>query len=111
MPTRKSDSDPAQTEQAEEASLPSIDEDNPGDAADRTRETSEEEQRETNVVRYLGLFSERSISKNEWEQAGVTDQEGVTWTQDAKSLPIDRFSENALRVLGATGEFQIIRDQ
>lgn len=64
----------------------------------------------TNIVRYTGLVSERRISKEDWEQAGVSDQDGVVWTKDASSVPINLFSEEALQVLANTGEFEVIRD-
>jgi hypothetical protein len=74
-----------------------------------TAETAEKEP--TNIVRYIGLVSERRISKEDWEQAGVSGQDGATWTKDTNSVvPIDHFSEEALRVLANTGEFEIIRD-
>lgn len=104
MPTRKSPEDaenPAPDPRAEE------------DAATETpagEPPASEEREPTNIVRYTGLVSERIMSKEDWEQAGVSDQDGVVWTKDANTLPIDRFSEEALRVLANTGEFEVIRD-
>jgi hypothetical protein len=104
VPTRKS---PEDTENS--APDPRIEE----DAATETP-TGEppvpEEKEPTNIVRYTGLVSERRISREEWEQAGVLDQDGVAWTKDANSVPIDQFSEEALQVLANTGEFEVIRD-
>lgn len=90
---------------------PKIDETFGDEAAEMTRPATEGEQEETNVVRYIGVISERTISREDWEKAGVSDQEGVTWTKDSPSLPLDNFTEEALRVLSGTGEFQIVRDQ
>ena len=89
--------------------LPDIEEDSLGDAADQRREVGDQES-ETNVVRYVGVFSERTVSREDWETAGVPDQEGVTWTKDRLFVPIEHFSEEALRMLSTTGEFQIVRD-
>lgn len=98
------------SEKLDAPALPTIDEDSPGPAADRTEEPPEEAT-ETNVVRYLGIFAERGISKEEWETAGVQNQDGVMWTKATGNiLPIDDFTDRALEVLVQTGEFQIVRD-
>lgn len=69
------------------------------------------EKEPTNIVRYTGLVSERRISREDWEQAGVSDQDGVVWTKGTGNvIPIDQFSEKALQTLADTGEFEIIRD-
>lgn len=95
----------------DQTNLPDIDEDSPGPAADVVEPDAEDESKESNVVRYIGIFSERRVTKEDFENAGVSDQDGVVWTKDSKSVSIDRFNEDALRVLSGTGEFQIIRDR
>jgi hypothetical protein len=65
-----------------------------------------------NVVRYLGVVTERHITREEWEQAGVSDQDGVVWTRDTGYIvPIGRFSATALDMIGAmSSEFQVVRE-
>lgn len=108
MPARKNE--PVVTEQD---SLPPVDDESMESAADQHRESAaqEAEDGQTNIVRYLGIVSERRISREDFEQAGVEDQDGVVWTKDTGNvLPIDLFSERALEVLTNTGEFQIVRE-
>lgn len=110
MPVRKNPSD-------EENSAP---EPRTGEAPQVTTEAAPEEAVEktdeadaepTNIVRHTGLVSERRISREDWEQAGVSDQDGVVWTRDTGNVvPIDQFSEEALQVLANEGSFEVIRD-
>jgi len=97
--------------QEDAPALPPIDQESMQSAAEqRVDETPDDEM--TNVVRYVGVVSERQISREDWEQAGVPDQEGVVWRKDQGNwVSLDRFSPEAIRVLQATGEFQIVRDE
>lgn len=109
MATKNTEPDPLPQDAPK---LPEIDEESIGDAADRTVEVPEEEaEKDSNVVRYIGTFSERQISTQDFEQAEVSDQEGAVWTKDSPTVPADHFSEEALRVLSTTGEFKIVLDQ
>lgn len=105
MGTRSTEPDPLPQDAPQ---LPEIVEDDPGPVADETREPTEEEQEEKDVVRYLGKFSERSVSREDFENSGVSDQEGAVWTKDSPTVPKDHFSPEALRVLSASGEFQVL---
>ena len=61
------------------------------------------------MVRYIGVVSDRRISSEEFAQAGVEGQDGVTWTKETGHvLPASLFSERALRVLVDSGEFQVV---
>lgn len=96
--------------------LPKIDQESMTSAvADEVRPDAAEnaEDDRTNVVRYLGIVSERRITREDWEQAGVSDQDGVVWTKGMENaVPIEQFSEEALRVISNQGsEFRIVRDQ
>lgn len=107
MPFKKNEPETTETE-----GLPPVDEESMASAADRKRETlaQEAEDGKIDIVRYLGIVGERRISKEDFEQAGVEDQDGVTWTRSTGNvLPISLFSEKALEVLTNTGEFQIVR--
>lgn len=103
------------TENQDATPLPEIDQDSMTEkVADRVRPDVDEEVENgpTNVVLYTGIVSERRISKEDFEQAGVSDQDGAVWTKDTGHVvPIDQFSEEALRVLAHTGEFQVIRER
>jgi hypothetical protein len=100
---------------ADAPKLPEIDQESMTDSvADRERPdvAAEAEAAPRNVVLYKGLVSERRISREDFAQAGVPDQDGAVWTKGTGNVvPIDRFSEEALRVLAHTGEFQVIRDE
>lgn len=112
MATRKSGDNPP----PEDASkLPKIDQESMTEAVADERRPDLEQEAENgpkNVVRYTGLVSERRISRDDWEQAGVQEQDGVVWTKDTGNVvPLDSFSEQALQTLAHTGEFQIVRDE
>lgn len=102
--------EPVPEETPSEKDNVTIDEDSIGKAADLVEEP--EEVPEANSVLYLGVFSERRITREEWVQAGVSDQEGAVWTKSTgKVLPISDFNEQALTVLAGTGEFRITRSE
>lgn len=102
--------EPVSNETPSEEDRVTIDEDSIGEAADLVAEP--EEVPEANSVLYLGVFADRRISKEEWEQAGVPDQEGSVWTESTgKVLSISDFNEQALAVLAGTGEFRITRSE
>jgi hypothetical protein len=101
MPTRKSSDEESSAPEPQQEQV----------TTEAAPEEVVQKQEPTNVVRYTGLVSERRISREDWEQAGVSDQDGVVWTKDANNIvPIDQFSEEALQVLANTGEFEVIRD-
>lgn len=59
-------------------------------------------------VKYGGISTVRSISKDEWEAAGVKDQEGTVWdASNGYSLPLSDFNDAALDVLAADGFFEV----
>jgi hypothetical protein len=83
-----------------------------GDLADRQNPdaVNSAEEGPNNVVRYTGVVTERHITKADWEQAGVDDQEGVVWTRDTgHTLPTESFSEGALALLRQQGDFAVIQ--
>lgn len=85
-----------------------IDENSIGEAADVVEEWDAIDAEESGVY-YAGIFSERRISKEDWEKAGVPNQEVTVWRKDSgKRLPLDMFSEKALETLRGTGEFRIV---
>lgn len=62
-------------------------------------------------VFYTGVASIRTISKEQWEAAGITDQEYVAWTRDSgHKLPKERFTPAALDVLKQQGDEFVIED-
>lgn len=105
MPTRKSPNDDENSATEEIPAETAEPTENPAE------ESAEPEAEQTNIVRYTGLVSERGMSREDWEKAGVSDQDGVVWTRDTGNVvPIDRFSEEALQALANSGEFEVIRD-
>lgn len=61
-------------------------------------------------VRYVGEFGAREITAEDWRKAGVKDQPGARWERgNGWTLPLEGFTEHALRVLAQDGLFVIDR--
>jgi hypothetical protein len=49
-------------------------------------------------VKYIGLSHRRVITADDWQSVGISDQGSVEWSAiNNFSVPVDRFSEEALR--------------
>jgi hypothetical protein len=59
-------------------------------------------------VVYTGVAGTMSITKDQWEQAGITDQEGVVWdSSNGFTIPLDRLSDNAVARLRSEPGFRV----
>lgn len=97
---------------SDEEQMPDIDQESMTDALGDAQRDDANGDEAVNVVRYLGVVTERHITREDWEQAGVFDQDGVMWTRaTGYTVPIDRFSATALDMIGSMpGEFQVLRE-
>lgn len=59
-------------------------------------------------VEWQGLLDYREISREQWAQAGVDDQETVWWTRDNPRLPLSRLSGFAHERLAAEPDFVFV---
>lgn len=60
------------------------------------------------MVIYQGPYGTREISDDQWLRAGVQEQSSVVWnSQNRYMLPVQAFTEHALRVLRVDQEFRI----
>lgn len=85
--------------------LPEIDQESMEGAAERRADV---EEFPPNSVVYLGVLSERRISREDWEGAGIENQGGVVWKRDeGHSLPAQGFTKAALQKMREMGEFRI----
>lgn len=61
------------------------------------------------VIKYIGLAHRRVISAEEWAAAGVTGMGTVEWSyMNNFSVPIDHFTDDALRVAIEPDNFFIV---
>lgn len=61
------------------------------------------------AVVYVGQAPVRTVSREEFEQAGVTDQDTATWSKPNKySVKKSAFSEAAIGVLLQDGSFRVV---
>lgn len=105
MATSKSDKPAAPEPEFTEETLKN---DQMGDLAERR--AGDVDESPNNVVRYVGVVTERHLTKADWEAAGVTDQGTVVWTRDTGHvLPIESFSDAALNVLRGQSEFAVVQ--
>ena len=60
------------------------------------------------TVHYVGSSSNRVITQEEWEQAGITDQPTVMWDEsNDRTVPLDSLTELAQQRLGNEPGFEI----
>jgi hypothetical protein len=65
-------------------------------------------QEEEPMVEYLGEFTAREITLEDWKKAGVRDQPAARWdSTNNRKIPLGGFTEHALRVLRQDGNFRI----
>ena len=63
-------------------------------------------------VKYTGVATTRSISKKEWEQAGVTDQDSVVWEADNHfTVPGADLVGGAIDVLRKEDDFVFVQEK
>lgn len=66
-----------------------------------------EPENEVKSVEYTGDFV-RQITREEWAQAGVANQETVVWdASNGRKIPVERFNSAALAKLREVGGFSV----
>lgn len=60
-------------------------------------------------VSYSGKESVRTVSKDDWAKAGVSDQDTISWTRtNNREVVKDRLSQTALEVLLQDPAFAVV---
>lgn len=63
----------------------------------------------TKFVQFMGGASVREITRQQWANAGVQNQQDAHWTiSNRHLLPLEHFSDAALDVLMMDGKFRVV---
>lgn len=63
------------------------------------------------VVRYTMAPTTREITKQQWEDAGVKNQDATVWSKlNGWAIPVDQFNKAAMAVISGEEGFRVDED-
>lgn len=61
-------------------------------------------------VEWIGGAGYREVTKEQWEEAGIKDQDTVFWTRESPRLPLSQLTDEARQRLAAEPDFHFVTE-